>query len=203
MFSPSSPLPLILIDFSSAMVTPSLFFNRCSQSSSSCGDESHPSVDDINKPIVWTIQPRTMTNTGRQLWAGAEEIGLKVWYFGGKEEVPYEDLPRSDKRRKTTRNKKEEDVVRRRGRGKKCEGRDGSKLSYENKVLLILCSLHCIGFWTLWMLVTSICRRITPKYLVLFYLVLRPQVSWEVESGTEKITMVAEKIRSRFFLIRV
>ena len=59
-----------------------------------------------------------MTNTGRQLWAGAEEIGLEVWYFGGKEEVPYEDLPRSDKRRKTTRNKKEEDVVRRRGRGK-------------------------------------------------------------------------------------
>ncbi|KAL0642399.1 hypothetical protein Bca4012_040689 [Brassica carinata] len=74
-----------------------------------------------------------MTNTGRQLWAGAEEIGLEVWYFGGKEEVPYEDLPRSDKRRKTTRNKKEEDVVRRRGRGKECEGGDGSKLSYENK----------------------------------------------------------------------
>ncbi|KAL0769765.1 hypothetical protein Bca101_034915 [Brassica carinata] len=32
-----------------------------------------------------------MTNTGRQLWAGAEEIGLKVWYFGGKEE---EDNPK-------------------------------------------------------------------------------------------------------------
>ncbi|KAL0712451.1 hypothetical protein Bca4012_019429 [Brassica carinata] len=58
-----------------------------------------------------------------------------------RSEVPYEDPSRSDKRQRKTRKKKEEDVVSRgssssvgRGRGKKCDGGEGSKLSNEREM---------------------------------------------------------------------